>query len=521
MTDSLLISEDFEMVKDLFDFSDKLGCYKFEENKSINIEKRIEQKQDDLKFVDFNVHHIKINNEYNNEEFKKAFDTVNCILVKGCAGSGKTSSLKKYAKYKNALFISPFNKLCQNLRKDGYEAITLNMLMGYGVNEQANTKMKAYDIEPYEIIFFDEVYLYDIQCLKAIDTFIKKNKDKQIYATGDIDQCKPFGCGTNNIKDLLEYRKQCVNIVFPNQITLDINKRLKTDEDRKIMKNMKLEIMNCNIDIVKTFKKYNIKMVHNWNEVKTLNNICYFNYRCDMVNKHIQRNVVKPKGVLINGIIYYKDMELLCKTHYRSKDVRLYVNYTYRLTNINEKTFSIRDDVEKNDFTLSIDKLYLLSLPYGNTVYSVQGMSVEGDMTIFDSNTPYVDRNIIWTAITRCCCLSNLQIFIHSGKEVERLNESKFKQYLNMKIKGYKEQDSLMNRKFNDREYIEVNDILSMLDKDKHVCGFCNKPYEIKNIDGVIKTNITVQRENNSKPHIKGNCSLLCCKCNCALSNKM
>ena len=393
--------------------------------------------------------------------------------------------------------------------------------MGYGVNEQANTKMKAYNIEPYDIIVFDEVYLYDIQCLKAIDTFIKKNKDKQIYATGDIDQCKPFGCGTNNVIDLLEYRKMCVNIVFPNQITLNINKRLKDEAERKIMEQMKVDIMDVHNNIVEVYKKYGLKMVHNWNEVKTLNNICYFNYRCNIVNKYIQRNVVKPKGVLINGIIYFKDMELVCKQHYKAKGVRLYVNYTYRLLNITDKTITVRDDVEENEFTIGVDKLYLFSLPYGNTVYSVQGMSVEGDMTIFDSNTPYVDRNIIWTAITRCRSMKNLQVFINSGKEVEKLNESKFKQYLNMKINGYKEQDKLMNRKFKDSEYIEVNDILSMLDKDKHVCGFCNKPYEIKNIDGVIKTNITVQRENNKKPHIKGNCSLLCCKCNCALSNKM
>jgi hypothetical protein len=214
-------------------------------------------------------------------------------------------------------------------------------------------------------------------------------------------------------------------------------------------------------------------------------------------------------------------MELVCKQHYKAKGVRLYVNYTYRLLNITDETITVRDDVEENEFTIGVDKLNLFILPYANTVHSVQGMSMEGDMTIFDSNTPYVDRNIIWTAITRCRSMKNLQVFIHSGKEVEKLNESKFKQYLGMKINGYKEQDKLMNRKFKDSEYIEVNDILSMLDKDKHVCGFCNKPYEIKNIDGVIKTNITVQRENNSKPHIKGNCSLLCCKCNCALSNKM
>ena len=48
---------------------------------------------------------------------------------------------------------------------------------------------------------------------------------------------------------------------------------------------------------------------------------------------------------------------------------------------------------------LSIKKAF--KLPYANTCDSVQGISIYDKITCFDCSTPYVDRCIIWTVITR------------------------------------------------------------------------------------------------------------------------
>ena len=82
--------------------------------------------------------------------------------------------------------------------------------------------------------------------------------------------------------------------------------------------------------------------------------------------------------------------------------MRLYVNYHYVIESINEKNFTILESVDDIRMTLTIDKLDKhFKLPYASTYDSVQGLSIGEKMTLFDCNTPYVDRFFIWTALTR------------------------------------------------------------------------------------------------------------------------
>ena len=69
--------------------------------------------------------------------------------------------------------------------------------------------------------------------------------------------------------------------------------------------------------------------------------------------------------------------------------------------------------------TLDIKILSHLKLPYCMTVHSIQGLSIDDKVTIFDCNTPYVDRNYIWTAITRVRDLNNIRYFEHPDHEVQ------------------------------------------------------------------------------------------------------
>ena len=55
--------------------------------------------------------------------------------------------------------------------------------------------------------------------------------DKKVYATGDMDQLQPFGFQLNNVLDKKEYLNRIINMMFPNQIVLKYNKRLRTKED--------------------------------------------------------------------------------------------------------------------------------------------------------------------------------------------------------------------------------------------------------------------------------------------------
>ena len=126
---------------------------------------------------------------------------------------------------------------------------------------------------------------------------------------------------------------------------------------------------------------------------------------------------------ILNGL------DIICKTHYKNKNCRLYTNYEYKLTNINnyDNTFTIIEPVENIKMKLDLKLLKHFKLPFCNTCHSLQGLSVDEKITIFDCNLPYVDRNFVWTAITRVRDLKNVIYFEHGSNEVKRMEKSKLR----------------------------------------------------------------------------------------------
>ena len=219
----------------MFDFTDKIGNYKLEQDKFLsNSEvKCIDNKLPVIQNIEIKEHIVK--NEYDNQELLDIMKDKN-IFVKGLLpGVGKISACKNN---KNTLFVSPYNKLCQDLRKDGHGAITLNRLLGQGIDD--DMKIKKYDISSYDCIVFDEILLYNPRQLHSIKSFMGENKDKRFHYTGDIDRRKPFNFGCNNIENQNDYQSFCINQMFPNQITLRINKRLQSDEDKDRLTRIKI-----------------------------------------------------------------------------------------------------------------------------------------------------------------------------------------------------------------------------------------------------------------------------------------
>ena len=76
---------------------------------------------------------------------------------------------------------------------------------------------------------------------------------------------------------------------------------------------------------------------------------------------------------------------------------------------------------------------------------------------MFDCNTPYVGRNFVWTAITRARDLNNVTHFEHPDDEVKVLEDSRLKQYFNLKINGYKKQDIEAKRALSKEDFIDIN----------------------------------------------------------------
>ena len=67
-------------------------------------------------------------------------------------------------------------------------------------------------------------------------------------------------------------------------------------------------------------------------------------------------------------------------------------------------------------------------------------------MTIFEWDHYFVDREWIYTAITRCNKIGNVLIY-NGGYKTKEFNKQKLECYLTKKISGYITQDNKMKRK--------------------------------------------------------------------------
>ena len=438
-TDCIIVDNSIEEIKKYFNFDNMIGGFKLEKNSKVKGYYPIQVENELLELHKTNINNISITNEWNTEEITNVFDKYDRILINATLpGSGKSHSVKNY-KNKKILFVAPFNKLCQSIRDDGHDAITFHKLLGLNVMNNECEFIKKYNTQSYDVICFDEIYMYSLNQLTRIKLFMNARKDKKFIATGDLCQLDPIQNEYlfNNIKNIDHKTTHAINSMFNNIITLKICKRVKTEQERHILSKIKEEIFDENNKPFDILQKY-FKVVDNMKDVKTINNITYYNFRCLRVAKHIHNKQRIPRNYkVVDGIVYYKGMNLICKKYNRSP--KIYVNYSYEIIKTGKKNFIIKDVCENNTIIIPIEMISKhFRLSYASTCHSFQGLSVDNMITIFDTNTPRVTRKWIWTAITRSTDLSKIQIYKHSDNEVSKLKDSMIKQQMKNKKENYK-----------------------------------------------------------------------------------
>jgi hypothetical protein len=97
-----------------------------------------------------------------------------------CPGAGKTYLVEEWVKRTGqkdtALFVCPWNPLCADLRKRGFNAITLHALCGKVPTKENETEVfkKPHDITGITHIHFDEICLYSPSHFEWIQEFLLK-----------------------------------------------------------------------------------------------------------------------------------------------------------------------------------------------------------------------------------------------------------------------------------------------------------------------------------------------------------
>ena len=145
------------------------------------------------------------------------------------------------------------------------------------------------------------------------------------------------------------------------------------------------------------------------------------------------------------------------------------------------------------------EQIYFLTnyfkLPYCSTCHSSQCDTINEAITIFDCNSPYVDKNYINTALPRVTNLNNNTIFNHSNHAIKMLNYCKLLQYFKIK-------KMVTNIKIEyPNELIMKKSTLLIINcghntKLNKCCTYCHMSFELKlTKDNKIHSNITVDRK--------------------------
>lgn len=500
--------------KELFEFDDKdsykaIGKLKVE-RKMLNVNCPIQMKTeniiDTLDFQKPELNIINIEDEFNEEEINKVIENNNNLQITAVvAGAGKTTSLFNYAVKHNmkTIIVAPYNTLCLDLNikakeyGDLIQSVTIYKLFGMVFNGEDTTEGKAMDLTGVECIVFDEIYLLNVADLMRINSFMQRNEHIKFYATGDEYQNCPID--NINVKDAKAYYNNIVSRMFPNKIILQENKRCETNEDRQKIKELSNEIRNLNntFDFWKIVEKYGIKTT---NKFITKKNVCAFNETCEFVNNQISNKLKNEK--------YFVGQQLICRKTLKMKNARTFINFTYRILEIKEKTYLLTDEFCEIELAKDfVEKNF--RLPYARTCHSYQGLSENEPITIFNIPTNVFDNNIIvdkywiYTAITRTTSLNNVYIFngkIQNAKDNKINIDNAIQSHLN-----YDKARFGLNKIDN---YITCEWICEEIKKNK-MCKYCKNYFDITDYES-----FSVDRVDNNLPHTQLNCEIICRRCN-------
>jgi hypothetical protein len=106
-------------------------------------------------------------------------------------------------------------------------------------------------------------------------------------------------------------------------------------------------------------------------------------------------------------------------------------------------------------------------------------------------------------------------VFINSDEEIKQYSEMRIRQYYKFKIDGYRQQDEKKQRIYEANDFIDVNWIEQRTKSKGFKCELCCKDFEVFiDTNNNVNSDLTIDRLDNSKAHIKSNCQLCCLVCN-------
>ena len=162
-----------------------------------------------------------------------------------------------------------------------------------------------------------------------------------------------------------------------------------------------------------------------------------------------------------------------------------------------EEKEEITEIKQKKNYTLYSFDVYIkipiskikqhFTYAYCRTGHSIQGITIDTAITIYDHNYYYTSREWLWTAITRATDFK--QVYFYNGKSQE-FNRERLLSYFRNKITGYVDQDTKAKRKYDKTKYITVEWLEDAFSK---TCYRCSCVFDA-HISQSVRCNLTADR---------------------------
>ena len=299
-------------------------------------------------------------------------------------------------------------------------------------------------------------------------------------------------------------------------IFLKENKRLKSEEDKIKLKNMKYDILETKISVIDIINKYNLKTT---DKIITEDNIAYTNSKCNEVSKQVRKMLGKKNDYEIGE-------KLICKKFFKHNKTKTNINknFEYIIDDVQLEYLTLRD--ENTHFTMDLKIKFIedhFIHNYCNTCHSRQGSTIKKPITIHQWDFHHVSRKWLYTAITRATHFNNVYFMIDNKileKDIKKKQDKAVWHYFDKKVSNYMKQDKKAGREI--KSYLECDKYINikwLKNCINSCCGGCGNNFSLDIDDNFnVSSDITAQRLDNTLPHILNNIEPMCVICNC--SNK-
>eukprot|EP00438_Fugacium_kawagutii_P012227 Skav223953 [mRNA] locus=scaffold798:243805:247131:- [translate_table: standard] len=506
-TDAFVIDTfNVERARGLLDFHDDVGGWRVsKEGEEIKLPTTKYQmvENDKVEIPEYECKELMVKDEYDTDDIiDNHIVKNNPVMILGLfAGTGKSYICQRMVERNyNVVFVCPTNRLLQSF--EGH-AMTINKFFGISFGD---VKLEPYDYSYDDVIVFDEVYFSSLSTYWKIKQFTEENKhNKIIIATGDAKQLKPVQELTNT-QDYEQYANKIVENIFEYKIVLKECKRLHTQEDKDKLTNIKRDIFEKRLSTKKIIEKY---FSYTDDITASPNNIAYLNDTCKNVSREIRK--------LENRRDEYEVGEcLICREFTKTTQANFNVNFKYEIVSVDRYKLSLKNVKTGAINTLAIEKVRKnFIFAWCATAHSMQGASVDTDITIFDYNHFLVKDYPEWiyTCVTRSRDLNRVKFFRYKTDKNDDLNKQFIMSYFERKIENYKIQDRSAKRKIPKQGYVNSQ---WFIDNINNQCNYCGCGFYLNINKGNISSNLSAQRVNNDLTHTLDNIVPYCVRCNCS-----